>query len=148
MEENKHVLHMLNIHRELNYLMNKKFKDISLGKHDVTVLKVVNENEGVNQNAICSILNEDKITVSKAVKRLSTDGYIEKIKSIEDKRNSLIFITDKGREIREKLMEIFDHVNEVLLSDLDEDERQSFEKTLAKVYNSVKEESKRLDYDE
>lgn len=148
MEKKTHVMQIRNIQRELNYLINKELKAFSLGKHDLIVLKVINANHGINQNSICSILNEDKITVSKAVKKLFNEGYIEKRKSAEDKRSTFIYMTEKGKKDREKLMGILEMADTIMLKDLDQEERQTLWRILDKVYKNLKEESSRLGSDD
>lgn len=140
-----YTIYLMEIQREINYLLNKRLKEYGLGKHDLNVLRVINANNGVNQNTICSILNEDKITVSKAVKKLSEVGYIEKRKGADDKRVTQIFMTEKGRANRNEIIRIFDEINNTLVKNLNDQERKIFESLLKKVAKGTNDVSLRLE---
>lgn len=139
------VLMLLNIQREVNYIMNKRLKSFGLGRHDIYVLKAINENDGISQNSICALIDEDKITVSKAVKKLVDKGFIEKLKNLDDRRSTNLYMTELGCESREQLLNVIDDANELLLKKLNSEEHDHFSQLLKKVYIGIKNESSRLD---
>jgi len=147
MEEYLSSMYLMNIERDYNYLTNKKMREFNIGKHDVRVLKVINANEGISQNNICSIINEDKITVSKAVKNLEQNGYIEKRKDSDDKRITRLFMTEEGINKREHLLEILNYLNNTLVKDLSDEEVDYFNKILKKVSKNISKEALRLNED-
>lgn len=56
-------------------------------------------NESITQVTLAKHINIDVMTLSKLLKKLVTDGYIEKCEDENDTRAKLLFLTDKGREL-------------------------------------------------
>jgi len=138
-------VYLLEIQRELNYLLNKRLKEFGIGRYDIQVMRIINAQDGVNQSTICSILKEDKITVSKAVKKLSEAGYVDKRKDSDDKRVTNIYMTSEGARVRAKILEVIEETNRELIQNLDENEKKELEKLLIKVSNGAKKISSRLE---
>ncbi len=70
------------------------------------VFLVLWEEDGISVGNICSRLKLDSGTISPLLKKLQQMGYIVKTQSIEDERSYVISLTDEGRSLQEKLMDI------------------------------------------
>ncbi|HCJ01495.1 MAG TPA: MarR family transcriptional regulator [Clostridiales bacterium] len=55
---------------------------------------------------ICSELKLDNGTLSPLLKKLEKDGFIERVRSKEDDRKVIIFLTEKGRELQERAKDV------------------------------------------
>ncbi len=65
------------------------------------ILLVINHGDGaVNQTDICTFLQKDKFTVSKIIKRLIRDLWIEKTEDPDDKRRSDFITTEKADALK------------------------------------------------
>lgn len=64
------------------------------------------EDECCNVKHIGQKLFLDSGTLTPLLKKLEKKGYITREKSKEDERNLVVRITDKGRKLREKALEI------------------------------------------
>lgn len=130
-------MYITTIERDYNYCINKKLRQYKLGKHDIRVLKVINANKGLSQNDIGNILKEDKITINKSVTKLVSLGYVEKIKDCKDKRITRLYITEKGKVNRKEILDIFDKVNDISLTEFSEENKAKVLELLQKISKNI-----------
>ena len=70
------------------------------------VLMVLWEKESVNVGQLGSILHLDAGTLTPLLKTLEKEGYVTRERSKEDERVTLITITEKGNDLKEKCKDI------------------------------------------
>ena len=64
------------------------------------------EKESVNVGQLGEILSLDAGTLTPLLKRLEKEGYVTRKRSEEDERITIVSITDKGNELKEKCKDI------------------------------------------
>lgn len=94
------------------------------------------KNDGINQEDLAEILNIDKGTTARAIKKLEDEGFIRREKDERDKRAYKLYITDKAKEIKEEVYSILIEWEEVLLCDLTKEEIIIIKELLKKISNS------------
>jgi len=67
------------------------------------VLRELWRQEPLSQVEISQRLDIGKATVGQSLKRLERDGFVERRRSPEDGRVSIVYLTDKGRAVRKPL---------------------------------------------
>ena len=85
------------IYRSVNSFSDYVMTSINLEKGQYQFLVRIQENPGVNQKTLSSLLLVDKTTTAKAVNKLVVKGYINKVTDETDKRNSMLYLTEKGK---------------------------------------------------
>ena len=81
-------------------------KPLGLTYTQYIVFMVLWEKEEVNVGQLGSILHLDAGTLTPLLKHLEKDGYITRERSKPDERITVIKITDKGNELKEKCKDI------------------------------------------
>ena len=81
-------------------------KPLGLTYTQYVVFMVLWEKESVNVGQLGSILHLDAGTLTPLLKHLEKEGYITRGRSKEDERVTLVSITDKGNELKEKCKDI------------------------------------------
>ena len=81
-------------------------KPLSLTYTQYIVFMVLWEKEEVNVGQLGSILHLDAGTLTPLLKHLEKDGYITRERSKKDERVTVIKITDKGNDLKEKCKDI------------------------------------------
>lgn len=137
-------MYLTMIERDYNYYVNKKLKTYNLGKHDIRVLKEINANDGISQHDICIILKEDKITLTKSVKKLVSEGYIEKVKDTVDKRVTKLYMTESGKTKRIKLLDVLNNVEGIFTKGFSEENKDIVLELLKEISENIHEETVRL----
>ncbi|MBU8918424.1 MarR family transcriptional regulator [Bacillus sp. FJAT-29953] len=75
-------------------------------------------------------LQLDSATITGIIDRLEQNGFIDRRVDPNDRRNKLVFLTDKGRSMEVPLCQKMDEMNEEVMSDLSDVEIQQFKKIL------------------
>jgi DNA-binding MarR family transcriptional regulator len=81
-------------------------KPLGLTYTQYVVFMVLWEKETVSVGQLGSILHLDAGTLTPLLKTLEKEGYVKRERSKEDERVTLISITQKGNEIKEKCKDI------------------------------------------
>jgi DNA-binding MarR family transcriptional regulator len=77
-------------------------------------------------------------TMSEALKRLEKEGIIKRERSSQDQRIVMVYLTDKGKEIRKKVMDIRYHEIKRILKKLEKDEREELVRTVKRASELLK----------
>lgn len=78
--------------------------------------------------------------ISRTLRGLEEKGYVERMVNKNDRRNTCVEITDKGREVTDKVKEIMCDYGQTVLSQLDEDELSQFISYLNNIYDIAQKE--------
>ncbi len=81
-------------------------KPLGLTYTQYIVFMVLWEKESVNVGQLGSILHLDAGTLTPLLKTLEKEGYVTRERSKEDERVTLITITEKGNDLKEKCKDI------------------------------------------
>lgn len=87
----------------------------------------------VSQNHLGRLSGMDVATVKGVVERLKDKGFVELKPDLEDKRRLVIFLSDKGENLVQKLEEIGTSITEETLSPLNDAERATLIKLLQRI---------------
>lgn len=130
------------IARDVSRYTQKTLRKNGIGPSELDVLHVVRKNDGVSQKFICDKCGFDKAAVARIISSLEKKQLVKRKENPRDKRSSLIFPTNKADDLKDSKAEIEASYYEWLLSDLDTKEKESFVKTLNRIYEKSKQESK------
>ena len=108
-------------------------KKINLTYTQYIVMMIMWEKEKVNEKDIVNALYLKSNTITPVIKKLEKKGLVEVKKAKEDKRNIVISITEKGKNLREKAIEV--PVEYSKNFPLNEKEVKSLKKILYKIIN-------------
>jgi Transcriptional regulators len=85
---------------------NPYLKPLGLTYTQYVVFMVLWEKETVNVGQLGEILSLDAGTLTPLLKKLEKEGYVTRNRSKEDERITIVSITDKGNELKEKCKNI------------------------------------------
>ena len=97
------------------------------------------KNPGMSQDFLAKILCKNKSSVTRHLTFLENEGFIERKTSAEDKRELLVYPTDKMITILPEVKEITLIWNSLLAQDIDKEELETFNKVLDKMFLTAKE---------
>lgn len=69
-------------------------------------MMVLWESSRMNVKELGTCLYLDSGTLTPVLKKLESKGYLKRSRSREDERNLIVTITDKGRELRDRALEV------------------------------------------
>lgn len=124
--------------KDIHTYLGEKLADFNLGSGQFFVIIRVYENEGVCQDELSKILNIDKTTVAKSVKKVIKEGYIIKKRDENDKRYHRLYVSEKGRETYVLIKKILAEAEEKFMSGFNDEELLLFISFLDRVKNNIK----------
>ncbi|WP_323704473.1 MarR family transcriptional regulator [Mammaliicoccus sp. Dog046] len=125
------------ISRALDSISNIEFKEINLSKGQFVYLVRICENPGIIQEQLVEMLKIDRATASRAIKNLEKNGFILKKSDDINKKNKLLFPTDKGEEIYPFIIRENAHSNAVALSGFNDKEVDQLANYLERVKDNI-----------
>lgn len=117
-------------------------KKHGLMRHDWRVMAALGDAQPLSANEVCQRTNMDKVQVSRAIARLKKKTLVSQHQDIEDRRRSVLRLTDRGEAIYRDIVPAARSREADLLAALTETERDQFEKLIGKLYRRARELNK------
>ncbi len=92
------------------------------------------QKDGVRQQDLAISTIKDKATIARALDAMERQNLVVRVIDPNDKRNKRIYLTHKGREMKNTLLPIADAVTHEASEDISEDEMVICRKVLEKMY--------------
>lgn len=90
-----------------------------------------------SQNSLSRSLRLDHSTIAKSVRRLEDAGLVTCTRSQEDKRVTIVSLTQAGREIESRVIQAWSKVEEITTKVLNEEEKIQFVALAKKIAGSL-----------
>ena len=114
-------------------------KDSDLSISQLNILALVHQAQGSRLQDIADGLNLSAPTVSVAVKRLETDGWLDRRSDPQDGRASCVYLTPKAKKVIDQAHKTQQMAIQAFLSGLTEKEQKQFINLFKKAMNSIME---------
>ena len=109
-------------------LTSSEFRDISV--NDMHILEAVGTEEPRSMSSVAKSLSVTVGTLTIAMNNLVKKGYVNRVRSEEDRRVVLISLTKKGEKANTHHMKFHDGMIQALMKDLDEEQQKILVKSL------------------
>ena len=128
------------IARALDSISNIEFKEVDLTRGQYLYLVRICENPGIIQEKLAEMIKVDRTTTARAIKKLESNGMIERLEDKENKKIKKLYPTKKGAEIYPFIIRKNNYSNAVALNGLSDEEAKQLEYLLNKVCKNVSED--------
>jgi DNA-binding MarR family transcriptional regulator len=102
--------------------------EVSLGHW--TFLRILWEQEGLTQRELSQEAGVMESTTLVALRAMEAAGYVERRQLPGNKKNIHVFLTDKGKRLKKKLVPLAEQVNQLALSGLKDSDVATTRRTL------------------
>ena len=127
----KFTILISNINRYINRIKSEEMQCFGLRSVHVSCLFYLYKNiEGLTASELCSMCEEDKGAISRSLEFLEKNDYIICQHSDKKKYRAKLQLTDKGKEIASKIINISDEAVEFASNGLRDEERMIMYKSL------------------
>ena len=92
------------IHRTGSSFLSKEFSKFNIGSGQYMYLIHLYKNDGLSQEELTEILNIDKGTTAKSIKKLETEGFVMRVKDKNDKMINRVYLTPKALEVKDEFL--------------------------------------------
>ena len=134
----------LDINETLNELLVKLFRSINaieeqairteeykdMTTNDMHVIEAIGTGAARNMTSVAKALAVTTGTLTISVNSLVKKGYVNRVRSEEDRRVVLISLTEKGEKANTHHMKFHDGMIQALMKDLDEEQQKILVKSL------------------
>lgn len=126
---------------KLRYLIKGKLQK-SLKNYDISldqwiILSRIYQNEGSNQKKLAEVSHKDRAVITRILNILENKGLIERKKSYHDKREFLIYLTDKGNDLYKETSAIISQNSQKINSVFSDSELKQFKSLLDKLGSNL-----------
>jgi len=115
-----------------NQLVQKGIKDLVPSYGNILTV-LYDQNKALTLKEIGHLLGKEKSTITALVNKLEKLGYVEKLKSHEDRRNTYVCLTDQGRSIEGVFNEISKEVQNTAYKGFTEEEKKDLLRLMKKL---------------
>ena len=85
---------------------SKFLKPLGLTYTQYIVFLFLWEKDGITVGQLCDKLYLDNGTITPIIKKMQSQGYLERVRSSKDDRIVMIYLTDEGKKLQEKAKEV------------------------------------------
>lgn len=101
-------------------------RDLGLYPGQEIMLLQLWENDGQSQNSLGRTLGLDHSTVAKSVRRLEEAGLVVRARSAQDRRSTIVTLTQAGRDLETAVTEVWARLEGCTVKGFSVDEREAF----------------------
>lgn len=110
--------------------------------YDVTseqwrILRCLWQKDGQRQQDLADVVNKDKTCITRIIDSMEKRDLVVRIPDRLDRRQNLIYLTNKGKKLQEELIKIFDNTSVDAQRDIDPEHLAVFRKILEKIYHNL-----------
>lgn len=124
--------------RHFNLLFNQEFNEFGITSEQWSLLKRLKGQEGISIKDLAQRVEKDQGNVTRILDLLEKRGLVERRSNQNDRRSSLIYFTEEGRDLVENLMPIDEKVHEIAIDGISEPELIMFMQVLSKINQNAK----------
>ncbi|MFP7485065.1 MarR family transcriptional regulator [Priestia filamentosa] len=125
------------IARALDSISNIEFKEHNLTKGQYLYLVRICEHPGIIQEKLAEMIKVDRTTAARSIKKLETEGFIEKKDDHHNKKIKKLFPTEKGRDVYPFLRREGEHSEKVALTGFSEQEREEVFQLVQRIRKNI-----------
>ncbi|MFF5898672.1 MarR family winged helix-turn-helix transcriptional regulator [Streptomyces argenteolus] len=123
LELHTYVGHLLRRAEQVHTALWFRHVSREITSQQFAVLNALRQEPGIDQRTLGHRTSLDRSTVNQMVRRLTDQGYLDQVRDEEDRRRTLVSLTDGGAELLDTLIPPAKRINEQLLESLSESER-------------------------
>lgn len=121
------------IARSLDSMSNIEFKAYDLTKGQYLYLVRICEHPGIIQDKLADMIKIDRTTAARAIQKLETNGFIEKLNDAKNKKIKRLVPTKKGEAVYPFIIREHHYSNSVALQGFSEAEAETIGTLLQRV---------------
>ena len=114
-------------------MRTEEYKDVTT--NDMHVIEAIGMEGAKNMTSVARSLEVTTGTLTIAINSLVKKGYVDRVRSEEDRRVVLISLSEKGRRAYLHHRRFHEQMIESVVEELTEEEQRILEKALAKLYH-------------
>jgi len=116
---------------------NDRLMKLGITRVQWIALYYLGKYDGINQKELGDLMDIKESTVARLIDRMEKEDYILRTKDKNDRRITIISLTDKGKHYREELLPEGQKMADTFTMDISEEEIQIFLKVIEKILLNI-----------
>lgn len=138
MEKEKNVMMLIHdVSKTFRDTMRIKSESCGIPDSYRPILRMLHFHNGCTQLDICKWTHLKAPTISLTLRTMEQNGYIKRCENENDKRNTNIFVTEKGQELDSKIRALIDETEKEFLTNIDSKDLKYVENVLKNILNNT-----------
>ena len=130
-------LHMMRVSSKMERLSSEHIRILGMTSAQFDVLAQLSTHEGISQQALSEILFVTKGNVCGLIGRMEQRDLVERRPDPDDRRANLLFLTEKGKALAQRVMPEQERFIAEQMSALSQDEEATFRTLLRQLDRSL-----------
>jgi len=130
------------ISRSIRKLKSNEMAKYNLKTPHVSCLYYLKKNGNLTAKNLCDICEEDKAAISRSIEYLEKNDFIKCESKTEKRYKSPLFLTEKGKQVGDLLVEKIDGILKISSNGLSTEDRDIFYKCLIKISKNLEDACK------
>jgi DNA-binding MarR family transcriptional regulator len=114
------------IYRSYLAYMAKELEAYRVGSGQFEFLIILYHRDGISQETLAKILKVSKATSARAIQSLEKEGYVYRERDENDLRAYRVYLTEKGKEMRNIILKKLIYFMDILFLDFTLEEKEIF----------------------
>lgn len=139
----KHTPMMLinDVSRMFNHIIRKTQDTYNIQASYRHILFHLAHQDGCTQLQLVNKTRMRAPTISVTLQKMEADGYVKRISDEKDMRQTLVFLTDKGKEYHEKMFKKIQEIDRRILMNISDEECDMLCDILKRMINNIIDEA-------
>lgn len=122
---------------KINNFIGKQVSQYGIRQGQLDYFMMIADKPGINQLELAEMKNVGKSAVTKAIKILEADGFVERKADETDRRNVKCYITDQGTNILDQMKDVRNETEQILFEGFTKKELEQFYGLLKKLHKNA-----------
>ena len=136
---------MANINRSIRKIKTEEMAEFRLKSPHVSCLYYLYKENALTAKELCDICEEDKANISRTIDYLETNGYLVRQQQDNKKYKNHLALTEKGRNVGERIAEKIDRILNEAGAGICEEERMIMYRSLFQISNNLQKRCNQYD---
>lgn len=128
---------ILKAHAALSRRLSRKAGELGLTSGQPKILECLNALGEADQKTIAQFCEIEPATVGNLLLRLEKAGLVQRARHEGNRRSLFVSLTEKGREVTDELITLFDEIDASALAGFTDEEAEAFETALLRLHDNL-----------
>ncbi len=117
---------------------NERLLTVGITRVQWVALYYLGKHKELNQKELAELMDIKESSVARLIDRMEKEGYVLRKKDISDRRVTILLLTEKGIDYREKLLPEGEKMAQVFTEGISDEELEIFLRVIDKMLSNVK----------
>ncbi|MDQ0148219.1 MarR family winged helix-turn-helix transcriptional regulator [Eubacterium multiforme] len=116
---------------------NKRVQEYGMTRVQWIALFYIGKSDGIFQKELSDLMNVKESSMVRLIDRMEKEDLVIRKKQANDRRVTSIFLTHKGKELREKVLPLGQEFQDDATKEISSEELDNFKKVLEKMIKNI-----------